>query len=383
MLKNIESMDLFEETEYDSDKLYNLFKTTSSTINLELLSKFQSFSTFDDFFKSYINKDINSFFDFFKRLDENYSIICNNENQKNFISLTDKYISIYANLIMLLHLILKNKNIIKKIIANVKNNIIKYNSENSIGYDFQEKLNQYVDYLLNLSLIDGQNKIDYTPLNKTDEISTANITNTSINSMFKDNINFNKDNEFYEKNNEENIRTPYFESKSGSLINNMDVINNNNNYKLNNLQKRDSIGSIFNLPCSGFILEDNKLNRPDIEDNNDIISILNNNKEKKKYNNDIFNDKKLIKSNVKENKNKKDKKKFKKEKENGGANNLHVYKTLLKNINELYKTGNINNTEKIKLKQLIISNSSKVTDIYKVYCNSSVNKYIDYIKSLL
>ena len=89
------------------------------------------------------------------------------------------------------------------------------------------------------------------------------------------------------------------------------------------------------------------------------------------------------KSKVKENKNKKDKKKFKKEKENGGANNLHVYKTLLKNINELYKTGNINNTEKIKLKQLIISNSSKVTDIYKVYCNSSVNKYIDYIKSLL
>jgi hypothetical protein len=59
MLKNGELIDFFGESEFDN--LYYVFKTSSSTVNLELLSKFQSFSNFNDFFKSYINKDINSF----------------------------------------------------------------------------------------------------------------------------------------------------------------------------------------------------------------------------------------------------------------------------------------------------------------------------------
>ena len=208
MLKNGELIDFFAESEFDN--LYDVFKTSSSTVNLELLSKFQSFSTFKDFFKSYINKDINSFFDFFKQLEENYSLLCNNENYINFNSFTDKYISIYANLILLSHLILKNSLIIKNIIMNVKNNLLKYYSENIINNDFQEKINECVNNLLNVSLLDYKRKIDYTTSNKTNNISTAKATNTSISSMLKDNIFYNIENEFQDLYIEDNIKTPFF-----------------------------------------------------------------------------------------------------------------------------------------------------------------------------
>ena len=386
MLKNGELIDFFAESEFDN--LYDVFKTSSSAVNLELLSKFQSFSTFNDFFKSYINKDINSFFDFFKQLEENYSLLCNNENYTNFNSFTDKYISIYANLILLSHLILKNSLIIKNIIMNVKNNLIKYYSENIINNDFQEKINECVNNLLNLSLLDDKRKIDYTPSNKTNNISTANATNTSINSMFKDNIFYNKENEFQDVYIEDNIKTPFFQSKSGSLINNIDIVNNNNNYNFIICRKKDSIGSILNLPCSEFKLEKNTFNKPDIKDKNNIISILINGQEiQSNNNNDTLNNTKIIKSkeeeNNKEQKNKKGKKKNQNEKDNSKVNNKHIYKILLKSVNEIYKKGNIDETQKIKIKQLIISDSSKVIDLYNVFCSNSINKYIDYIKRLL
>lgn len=386
MLKNGELIDFFAESEFDN--LYDVFKTSSSAINLELLSKFQSFSNFNDFFKSYINKDINSFFDFFKQLEENYSLLCNNENYINFNSFTDKYISIYANLIFVSNLILKNSLIIKNIIMNVKNNLIKYYSENIINNDFQEKINECVNNLLNLSLLDDKGKIDYTTSNKTNNISTANATNTSINSMFKDNIFYNKENEFQDVYIEDNIKTPFFQSKSGSLINNIDIVNNNNNYNFIICRKKDSIGSILNLPCSGFILEKNNFNKPDIKDKNNIISILINGQEmQSNNNNDILNNTKIIKSKEKENnkepKSKKGKKKNQNEKDNSKVNNKHIYKILLKSVNEIYKKGNIDETQKIKIKQLIISDSSKVIDLYNVFCSNSINKYIDYIKHLL
>jgi hypothetical protein len=386
MLKNGELIDFFAESEFDN--LYDVFKTSSSAVNLELLSKFQSFSTFNDFFKSYINKDINSFFDFFKQLEEKYSLLCNNENYTNFNSFTDKYISIYANLILLSHLILKNSLIIKNIIMNVKNNLIKYYSENIINNDFQEKINECVNNLLNLSLLDDKRKIDYTPSNKTNNISTANATNTSINSMFKDNIFYNKENEFQDVYIEDNIKTPFFQSKSGSLINNIDIVNNNNNYNFIICRKKDSIGSILNLPCSEFKLEKNTFNKPDIKDKNNIISILINGQEiQSNNNNDTLNNTKIIKSKEKENnkeqKSKKGKKKNQNEKDNSKVNNKNIYKILLKSVNEIYKKGNIDETQKIKIKQLIILDSSKVIDLYNVFCSNSINKYIDYIKRLL
>ena len=104
-------------------------------------------------------------------------------------------------------------------------------------------------------------------------------------------------------------------------------------------------------------------------------------------NNDILNNTKIIKSKEKENKkemkSKKGKKKNQNEKDNSKVNNKYIYETLLKSVNEIYKKGNIDEIQKIKIKKLIISDSSKVIDLYNVFCSNSINKYIDHIKRLL
>ena len=381
MLENLESLDLFEENGIDN--LYNLFKTSSSNVNLELLSKFQEFSTSSDFFKHYMNKDIHSFFSLFQKLEENYSTICNNDNYINFNSCTDKYISILSNLIILLHLILKNRKIIKSTITNLKHNLIKYNSEYIIDCDFYNKMNEYINSLLNLSLINDPDKINNTSTRK-DNLSTANITNTSVNSIFKDKIIGNEENNFYDMTNED-MRTPFFVSKSESLINNIEILNNNNNnINLIICRKKDSIGSILNLPCTDFSLEKSNLNKQDSKTNN--FSKINNSNEKIKHNsnNDLLNNIKLI-NKLKGEKIKKVRKKTNKEKDkkNNKINNLKRYEILLKNVNELYKNHNINSIKKKKIKQLIISDSSKVKELYNYYCKNDINKYVEYLEGLL
>ena len=381
MLENLESLDIFEENGIDN--LYNLFKTSSSTVNLELLSKLQAFSTSSDFFKHYMNKDIQSFFNLFQKLEENYSTICNNDNYINFNSCTDKYISILSNLIILLHLILKNRKIIKTTITNFKHNLIKYNSENIIDCDFYNKMNEYINSLQYLSLINDTDKFNISSTKK-DNLSTANITNTSVNSVFKDKIIGNDENNFYDMTNEDN-RTPFFVSKSESLINNIEILNNNNNNNINLIicRKKDSIGSIFNLPCTDFSLEKNNLNKQDNKINN--FSTINNSNEKiKNNNNNLLNNIKLI-NKLKGEKIKNVKKKSNKEKEkkNNKINNLKIYEILLKNVNELYKNHNINSIKKKKIKQLIISNSSKVKELYNYYCKNDINKYVEYLEGLL
>ena len=381
MLENLESLDLFEENGIDN--LYNLFKTSSSNVNLELLSKFQEFSTSSDFFKHYMNKDIHSFFSLFQKLEENYSTICNNDNYINFNSCTDKYISILSNLIILLHLILKNRKIIKSTITNLKHNLIKYNSEYIIDCDFYNKMNKYINSLLNLSLINDPDKINNTSTRK-DNLSTANITNTSVNSIFKDKIIGNEENNFYDMTNED-MRTPFFVSKSESLINNIEILNNNNNnINLIICRKKDSIGSILNLPCTDFSLEKSNLNKQDSKTNN--FSKINNSNEKIKHNsnNDLLNNIKLI-NKLKGEKIKKVRKKTNKEKDkkNNKINNLKRYEILLKNVNELYKNHNINSIKKKKIKQLIISDSSKVKELYNYYCKNDINKYVEYLEGLL
>ena len=55
----------------------------------------------------------------------------------------------------------------------------------------------------------------------------------------------------------------------------------------------------------------------------------------------------------------------------------------LKNINELYKKRNITSPQKVKLKQLIVSRSSKLENLYFSYCSNNKNKFIDDLKKLL
>ena len=52
-------------------------------------------------------------------------------------------------------------------------------------------------------------------------------------------------------------------------------------------------------------------------------------------------------------------------------------------INNLYKTGTINNEEKLKLKELIISKSEKIENIYNIFYKVDKNKFVNELKKLI
>ena len=365
MLSNLESIELIEELEID--KLYNILKTTSSPLNLEIFSKLQSFSTSHDFFSHYTGLEINLFLDSLKTLEDNFLLICNNEKYLDFSSNEDKYISISSNLILLFNFILKTRKIFKGTITKIKNNIIKYFSENAIDSEFNDKINDNINNIINLSLTEDKFKNNSILSYNKENISTSNNTNTSINSIIKDKINIEENNKnmLYENSCEENIITPYFVSKGESFINNIEIVNNNNNnYNFFICKKSESIDSIFNLPCNNLS-----------HDKNNSIKDKNNNRE------NIQNDEKSkILNNLDLNKNSKE---IKNKNKCKNSNNLNIYKVLLKNINELYKKRNITSPQKVKLKQLIVSRSSKLENLYFSYCSNNKNKFIDDLKKLL
>ena len=375
MLKILESLDLSEEMALDN--IYYLLKTSSSSNNLELLSKIQNFSNSYDFLQHYINKDINQLFIDFTKLEENYLNICNNENYLNFSQNIEKYISIFSNLILLFNLIIKNMNIIKSILSKVKNNLIKYGTENMIDFDFQNKINIFINNLLKLPLDDEIYKINILKTFNKDNISTANKTDSNSYSISKDKF-INKeelDNDFYSSDNDDNIITPNFPSKgdNNSLLS---LINNDNEnlkpkIKLRKYLKKDSIDSILNLHCVNYTDDINK-EEPNIKENGAVFFLedeKNNQKTKEKYilNNNIKN---LNESLQKGNSNK----------INIKFNNSNMYIFILKKISELHKKRYINSTQKIKLKQLIITKSSKVKNLYYSYLNNNVKKFIQEIK---
>ena len=61
----------------------------------------------------------------------------------------------------------------------------------------------------------------------------------------------------------------------------------------------------------------------------------------------------------------------------------NMLKDFLGFINNIYKSGSINTEEKIKLKQLIISKSKKIENIYNNYYHHNKNEFINEIKKLI
>ena len=59
-----------------------------------------------------------------------------------------------------------------------------------------------------------------------------------------------------------------------------------------------------------------------------------------------------------------------------------ILKNFLGFINNIYKNGYINNEEKIKLKELIISKSEKIHNLYNSYYTTDETEFIKELKKL-
>ena len=292
-----------------------------------------------------------------------------------------------------------------------------------------KKLNDYIDNLINTkkkrkknlsSLITHTNIFNRAVRHKTMKIDNQNILTLNKNTdekvfdfnekLMKVNpINLNTINNNIKLTNEEklinDLTTPKFPNKiiDDDKTNNDSKVNDNSGLNKNSIMKQGSIQSYYTLASkAAYKIPDESINQKEEQEKEKEEKIIIEDKPKIKIINDNKNDyiPQLIysKSNFSENKKVKNNQNLEQKfcytqgnprKQTFSSINLKtsMEKDMLKNfliyINNLYKQGNINNEEKLKLKQLIISRSEKIEKIYNIFYKVDKNKLLNELKKLI
>ena len=401
---------------------YFLLDSTSSEKNELIKSKIEKYKTVSEFFEHYSNNNIISLFDSFNRLDKIYSNIYFNYNSNNIKSKIDKYISDLSNIILLFNLISKNQQIIKKALTNSESYLKNFYSENHINKDCQKKLDDYFDNLINLkkrkkkkrlSFLTRENIFNKCQRHKTVKARKPNIFNLnkkldekSININYKlinisptNHLSHIKHNSIDEE--KSNLRTPKFPSKNEDPNNNSQSIVKENDSSNVPIIKQESINSFFTLASKAAninsdenrikkIKKDKKVKINDQKVTNfNLQNIQNDSEAKLVYTKSNFSENKKSQDNSEEFEKKEYYTKKNPKKQTFSSVNLKttMEKNMLKDflgfINNIYKSGSINTEEKIKLKQLIISKSEKIENIYNNYYHDNKNEFINELKKLI
>ena len=418
MYEVIKSIEISEELKIN--ELYNLFKTNSYNMNLEIFSKLQTFSSAAELFKHYMNEDITIYYQKTDNFIQQLSSIINKKNKK-FESKADKYISDFSCILVLLNIISKLNDSLTEIIKNTKNALSKlydkYSSE--LDKSKQEKFNELIGCLLN-----KYSSIDYNINNKSSnklymsKSSTKENSNGSLDHnaqyLLSDAIYENKEfligkeniNNANKKNNSNFINeTPRFKNIANvnpSLNNNNNNSDENNNdidANMNsnlNLTKQKSFDSVFTL--SQNINSSNNNNSKGNEKENIInksinITSINNDKDKSNTLNNESNDLNDYITSIQKDayiaKSSKRRQscRFKSYKPNLTVNKIDRNKSIdmINNVNlfsSLKNNTNNNSFEKIKAPKyssghLFISNESKMyTDLFEIIIELYKNKKI-------
>ena len=439
----LKSFDFFGKI--NNNKNFYIFKSTSRADILEIVSKLEKYETTPEFFKHYTNKDIKKIFKELENLSQLYSDLLSDNNANSLKSNIDKYISSLSKIFLLSNLISKNNLILKEAIEKTKNYLDIFYKENNINKNIQKKLDNYILHLLgtknknikkrrNSVLIkknfnkfskfkmetEKSNILNERNRNSTPEIKiidhsfndsslnqekTVDITNHTDDNYNNNSKMFEDDSFIIE------TETPKFQNilRDSKLFIQKEI---NDNYDISNedFSKKDS--SIINEDNNKIIKKDSfytlgkskSKNQEDvikkcsskfkigIQDEINNINIINNNVNK---GNCIKNScKLLIVDKINCDNNSLDFEEFSKIKDQQttqafSSTVLHsskekiMLKELLLYINNLFKKEIINFEEKIKLKQLVISKSKELEQLYILYYTNNKDKLEAELKKLL
>ena len=309
-------------------EIYSLLKTNSKKLNSEIIKKIKSFNKIDDFFNHYSNKT--SLFELLNKVEFNSSKNYD-ETFSSFNSNIEKYISCFTQIIISIELILKTQGLLNKIFLSSKQYLSQLKSEKKIENISQDNLFFLIENLLDISgTKTSKNYSLSSPILKFDSFDSINNNLLYLQNFISDqclklfsNDDFGKSVKIlnYEP------CTPMFGSKSDNNVKNYEKeycenirLKKNQSFTLSGEQKINSL------------------------DNKDIVQ--------DKREDD------LISKNV----------------ECNNSMNKKNFKNLLEMINNMYRKCIINSEEKIKLKQLVISKSKKIENLYY---NTYKNKFSD------
>ena len=376
MLEYIKSLNLYENIK--TNDIYNLFKTDSFELNLNLLSSLQNFHTMNEFLNYYTKQDCKNAFNIFNNLFIISSKIYQENENNIYKSEIDNYLSYISKIIFLLSLIQKNNELLSNLLMNTKKIIKKFHKENNNNTNILEKINNCINDLLYSSQIASQRNYSRrsTKENTLTGLNIFNIHNLGKNKQSDNNSN--EEEYFFSQ-----CSTPKFEedddqidevNEEQSCYNNITSENKNKDEsgKVDSKKTIKTIGSSLSFKYMKCVHDSDEEKRRSIKKNKTVkmgIDFSSQNFFKKKsnsYNDDLsseieYNQKILDKS-------------------------LIIAK-FLNIINNLYKSGNITSKEKIAIKQLIISDSETIIKKYfqyNIYNNNydKVYKY-EYLKQFL
>ena len=336
MYEEIKSIDISDEMK--TNDLYYLFKTNSSQINLEILSKIQKYTTLTEFFKHYIKKDVKTINDSYDNFIGVLSTFSNENNKLLFDSQLDQYISDFSYIYKLFSILIKLKDSLASLLLNIKTKLSNLYNVYHIDKNKQEKIDEFIACLFDVS----QNK------NNTSKCSTKD-------NSLDNNINCNC---FYDK------RESYDNSKLEQRLIEDLLGKERNNMKLESISNTPRFNTINNMnkfkSSPTYVNENNYLNNSNDEKQSKKCEII--------VHQESTDSEFTLSPHKKKKKNKEKEKE--KEKENTANNNDNINKNKVKdNINEVIT--NINKND------FIIKNPQKRrnTSYIKKY-NSKVNLYL-------
>ena len=367
MLEFIKSLNLTEEVK--NNEIYYLLKTDSSETNLQILSSLEKYNSNEELLNYYTGQNLASILNIFSNLSLTVTKICNDEEKNKSISDIEKYISKFLRIIFLFSLIQKNNELLSNLLMETKKYLKKFYIDCNIQKAMKEKITSCANDLMCSSIVTS--KRNYSRRSTKEDTITSTNKFTGINfQKFKqqENMNINQNEEEFVF----SIHTPKFEEEENNeIIEEIEEPKNNSsgssgkenlNFEVikEAINKRDSnrkFDSSLTLSKMNFVLESELEPEPQIEKtkSHNIENDCKLNTFQKRRS-------KIMKKNI-ENKNPK-----------------KILAKFFDAINILYKKGKINSEIKILMKQLIISDSKKVT---KQFLDSNDINNIDYDHNLL
>ena len=354
-------------------EIYNLFKTDSSELNLNILSSLQKFHKTNEFLNYYTKQDCENAFNIFKELSL-FQSKTEETKKYNFKLEVDKYLSDISKIIFLFSLIQRNIELLTNLLKNTNITISKfYFEKHQKIYMMKEALNDCINDLINSSQFISQRNYSRR--------STKDLTISSSNLLIGENFgNYTKFDNNTSKEEEFLLFqccTPKFEEDEEKKENNEGQIKDENSLR-DSKKTVKTIGSALSFRNLKITYESDEEDKRAKKKNKTIKMVL-----------DFSHAKNFFKKKSLSNKN--NEKSFnndiKTENNKQSIKITQILAQFLNMIKILFKNGKINSQQKLEIKQLIITDSEKIIEEFiqfndsKNYFDNDIN--IKYIQKFL
>ena len=352
MLQSINEIDFSKNS--DLLDLYPLYQTSFKETDQKISTILKEHSDSPEFFNRYTQKDIPNILKLLSNLEKKYQEI-QSSITKNFENNIEEYISNISKIILLLNLLYKNHLLITKAMTSLQTFLIKVSNEN---LPLQKFINHIKAFRYkHIQFMEARN-------NKT-MINFRNVSRkTTKETTVKSNLNLAP--QMFEMQKDSNVQTPKFSEQEKNIkdsdkkkqtsdsilsLSNMVFSNNNNNNNINNNNNPHNLSTQEIVPC----VRKHKRNK---------TSILGNLSE---------NQKELLLPKARNDKRRCSQLSCP---DFDVIDKIKMYSELLELVNYMYKNCQINAEERVKIKQLIISKSKKIEDVYLSFGNKNIREDI-------